>query len=507
MAATNNNGIQHYFYDHTGQRVLKGRMGNTSTSIDAGLSSGNLALDAYTVYVNPFFTVTNFDDYSEATKHYYHNAHRVASSVITYQYQPISFEGGQRREGLEPMQSNSNGTVNTVYWILDQLSHHYDTEVDWVSFFAPVQLEHQFPLDFYFDGLEDCEEDPQCLCERQQYHAFTQLEINCRQMDISYWYHPDYLGSVEWVTKTDGSPHEFFWRDPWGHTLQYDNTSPQSSFRSMYGFTGHIEDGETGLIYAGARYYEPRVSVWLSVDPLAHEFPSWTPYHYVHNNPVNLVDPDGRSAISLDDGWYVNSKGEVIGKDNIEDDRIYFVYNNDESIVRNSNFEGVDQSELNNPIELPNLKERSFLFELFELGASDQTREYGSLVYRFNDSKSSFGYIFKSVTTFGSFSQGRHGSLNWNTAKAINKIGDSWLGEEAELTIMAHTHNLDNSKRLPPTLGADKLSGGATIGVVFDYYNGGNAYIFDNSTRLRGEARMKASVFFQPFTTPNGKKL
>jgi hypothetical protein len=37
-------------------------------------------------------------------------------------------------------------------------------------------------------------------------------------------------------------------------------------------------------------------SIWLSVDPLAYEFPSWTPYHYVHNNPVNLVDPTGMSA-------------------------------------------------------------------------------------------------------------------------------------------------------------------------------------------------------------------
>jgi RHS repeat-associated protein len=243
----------------------------------------------------------------------------MISSVITYQYQPISFEGGQRREGLEPIQSNSNGTVNTVYWILDQLSHHYEeinTEVDWVSFFAPVRLEHQFPLDFYFDGLEDCEEDPQCLCERQQYHAFTQLEINCRQMDISYWYHPDYLGSVEWVTKTDGSPHEFFWRDPWGHTLQYDNTSPQSSFRSMFGFTGHIEDGETGLIYAGARYYEPRVSVWLSVDRLAHKSLNLTPYRYCFNNPVSFIDPDGRKEYENADAYYKeNPNGNLDGND------------------------------------------------------------------------------------------------------------------------------------------------------------------------------------------------
>lgn len=32
------------------------------------------------------------------------------------------------------------------------------------------------------------------------------------------------------------------------------------------------------------------------MDPLADQFPSYTPYHYVHNNPVNLVDPTGMSA-------------------------------------------------------------------------------------------------------------------------------------------------------------------------------------------------------------------
>lgn len=41
--------------------------------------------------------------------------------------------------------------------------------------------------------------------------------------------------------------------------------------------------------------------VWLSVDPLANEFPAWTSYNNVHNNPVNLIDPDGRAAGSYRD--------------------------------------------------------------------------------------------------------------------------------------------------------------------------------------------------------------
>ena len=45
---------------------------------------------------------------------------------------------------------------------------------------------------------------------------------------------------------------------------------------------------------------EPHViSRWLSPDPLAEEFPSWSPYNFVENNPINKVDPDGRFPIDI----------------------------------------------------------------------------------------------------------------------------------------------------------------------------------------------------------------
>lgn len=40
------------------------------------------------------------------------------------------------------------------------------------------------------------------------------------------------------------------------------------------------------------------VSRWLSPDPLAADFPSWSPYTYTYNNPILYVDPDGRSGIA-----------------------------------------------------------------------------------------------------------------------------------------------------------------------------------------------------------------
>lgn len=38
------------------------------------------------------------------------------------------------------------------------------------------------------------------------------------------------------------------------------------------------------------------------MDPLAEQFPAWNPYHYVHNNPINLVDPTGMSAQNPGEG-------------------------------------------------------------------------------------------------------------------------------------------------------------------------------------------------------------
>ena len=47
-----------------------------------------------------------------------------------------------------------------------------------------------------------------------------------------------------------------------------------------------------------ARHYNSALSIWLSVDPLADKYPGLSPYTYCANNPVRLVDPDGREIIA-----------------------------------------------------------------------------------------------------------------------------------------------------------------------------------------------------------------
>ena len=94
-------------------------------------------------------------------------------------------------------------------------------------------------------------------------------------------------------------------------------------YTTPYKFTGKELDEETGLYYFGARYYDSRSSVWLSVDPLAGKYPNWNPYNYALNNPINFTDPNGMAPSG--EGDYFSSKGEYLGNDNIDDKKILIV--------------------------------------------------------------------------------------------------------------------------------------------------------------------------------------
>ncbi len=89
-------------------------------------------------------------------------------------------------------------------------------------------------------------------------------------------------------------------------------------YNNPYKYNGKELDEATGLYYYGARYYDPKASVWLSVDPLAVYNPvmetefygdgqhnggvfysgNLNPYIYTYQNPIIYIDPNGKQTES-----------------------------------------------------------------------------------------------------------------------------------------------------------------------------------------------------------------
>ncbi len=57
------------------------------------------------------------------------------------------------------------------------------------------------------------------------------------------------------------------------------------------------EDWGLGWYDYGARWYDAALGRFTGVDPLANNYPSISTYAYVANNPLNMIDPDGRYIV------------------------------------------------------------------------------------------------------------------------------------------------------------------------------------------------------------------
>jgi RHS repeat-associated protein len=114
------------------------------------------------------------------------------------------------------------------------------------------------------------------------------------------YYHTDGIGSVRMITGADGlvlERHDY---------LPFGEEWPPRPDEAHIGFGGKEKDQETGsgswmaLNYLGARHLHSAIGRFTSVDPVSDasrnlaDPQSWNRYIYVRNNPLRLVDPDGR---------------------------------------------------------------------------------------------------------------------------------------------------------------------------------------------------------------------
>ena len=255
---------------------MKSSLINTTVYLNDQVIDNVNNLDPYTVYVNPFYVVTGLLGGDRVSKHYYMNQQRVATD-ISINYDPSGKGGGQQEQakGSSATETAWSPALTDFNEVLVGLGQK---PLDTASLKLPT-LAAYFP---------EAATNPATSSSTESASTTTR---------ILFWYHPDYLGNVDLITERDGYAHEFFMYNPWGEEMHQWNANTYA-FTSPYRFNAKELDPETGLAYYGARYYQNKLGMWLSVDPLARKYSNMTPYNFVANNPISLIDPDGNAPVT-----------------------------------------------------------------------------------------------------------------------------------------------------------------------------------------------------------------
>ncbi|UUC44935.1 toxin TcdB middle/N-terminal domain-containing protein [Flavobacterium cerinum] len=257
-AVSDDNNMQHYIYDAAGERILKAESDLEQLYENGTLvNQSGVSFSSYKTYPSAYIVVDGNGQYS---KHYYAGNERIVSRI------------GDNGSGIfEKKQLTAPG---------------FDAEKVRQSQISDLQ---QLAKIANKGTVTFKEYQPE---GKERENGETENREMRRPMGNIYFFHPDHLGTATYLSDINGNPYQFFLNLPFGETMA-EQHSLTEDYANPYKFNGKELDEATGLYYYGARYYDPRISIWVSVDPMAEKFPNWNPYNYTMQNPINLIDPSG----------------------------------------------------------------------------------------------------------------------------------------------------------------------------------------------------------------------
>ena len=293
LSSDDNGFVTNYWYDADGERTVKTSGESDQVYVNSEFAGGRTNTAKFSLYVSLYLVANQGGRY---TKHIYIGSQRVVSKIGDFD----SYGSDPRR--IQYAGSETDGlSVDYKVKYTQQLQVIKD---NYATFAVPYNGEDN---NDYVDGKGFCCNDGSL--EAAQTRALARAAKNNFQEGDTYekmqfYYHPDHLGSSSYITNLDGEVVQHIEYVPFGEVFIEERNN---IWNTPYLFNAKEFDEETGLYYYGARYYDPRVSLWISTDILEEKNYGNSSYAYTYN-PITFIDPIGTDTINIS---YVNKKWKI----------------------------------------------------------------------------------------------------------------------------------------------------------------------------------------------------
>ena len=284
LTASDDNGfVTNYWYDADGERTVKTSGEGEQLYVNSEFAGGRTNTAKFSLYVSPYLVANQGGRY---TKHIYIGSQRIVSKIGDF----ASYGSDPRR--IQYAGSETDGL--SVNYKQKYSAQQQVIKDNYAIFEVPYNGTDN---NDYVDGQGFCCDDGSP--EAAQARALA-LENNFQDPDayekLQFYYHPDHLGSSSYITNLDGEVVQHIEYVPFGEVFIEERNN---IWNTPYLFNAKEFDEETGLYYYGARYYDPRLGLFLSVDRYAEKYPNAMAYNYTINNPINLLEINGDSVAVL----------------------------------------------------------------------------------------------------------------------------------------------------------------------------------------------------------------
>ncbi len=283
-----NGQLNSYVYDAAGERVLKGQGSGQSVFVNGDLKSGSGGVGNFTVYVNPYLVVQS----GQYSKHYFIEGQRITTRLeLGWQQQVSAPAAGDTIANSKKEQQLLQGIARDQQAI-QGAGQQPVTEVTGPDARGVTNSNGQAGSNGNGNGNGTTGGSANSTNNGNHYaYGHYKGHTDSTNQSFLYFYHPDHLGSTSYVTDDAGEVYEHMEYFAFGETFVQEHSNTD---RIPYLFNGKELDQETGLYYFSARYYDPRTSMWQSVDPKPNY--SESPYAAMQNNPIIYTDPLGDTA-------------------------------------------------------------------------------------------------------------------------------------------------------------------------------------------------------------------